>query len=43
VDAMAAAFQGRGGQLVRRHLSPEAARALEEAVAGAPPASQRTS
>jgi hypothetical protein len=36
VDAMAAAFEDRGGQLVRRHLSPEAARALEAAVAGRP-------
>jgi uncharacterized membrane protein len=36
VDAMAAAFEHRGGQLVRRHLSPEAARALEAAVAGRP-------
>jgi uncharacterized membrane protein len=37
-DAMVAAFEGHGGQLVRRHLSPEAARALEAAVAGSPPA-----
>ena len=37
-DAMVAAFEGRGGQLVRRHLSSEAARALEAAVAGSPPA-----
>lgn len=36
VDAMAAAFEGRGGRLVRRHLSAEAARALEAAVAGRP-------
>jgi uncharacterized membrane protein len=36
VDAMATAFQGRGGQLVRRHLSADAARALEAAVAGRP-------
>ena len=36
VDAMAAAFEGRGGQLVRRHLSADAARALEAAVEGRP-------
>jgi uncharacterized membrane protein len=36
VDAMAAAFEGRGGRLVRRHLSPDAASALEAAVAGSP-------
>jgi uncharacterized membrane protein len=36
VDAMAAAFDGRGGQLVRRHLSAEAARAFEAAVTGRP-------
>jgi uncharacterized membrane protein len=38
VDAMAAAFEGHGGRLVRRSLSPEAARALEAAVAGSPTA-----
>jgi uncharacterized membrane protein len=38
VDAMVAAFEGHGGQLVRRHLTTEAARALEAAVAGRPPA-----
>jgi uncharacterized membrane protein len=38
VDAMVAAFEGRGGELVRRSLSAEAARALEAAVAGSPPA-----
>jgi uncharacterized membrane protein len=38
VDAMAAAFEGHGGRLVRRSLSPEAARALEAAVAGSPSA-----
>jgi uncharacterized membrane protein len=36
VDAMVAAFEGRGGQVIRRHLSTEAARALEAAVAGRP-------
>ena len=36
VDAMAAAFDGHGGELTRRHLSAEAARALEAAVAGRP-------
>ena len=36
VDAMVAAFDGRGGRLVRHHLSPDAARALELAVAGRP-------
>ena len=38
VDAMVSAFEGRGGRLVRRHLSREAARALEDAVAGRPSA-----
>jgi uncharacterized membrane protein len=38
VDAMAAAFEGHGGTLVRRSLTPEAARALEAAVAGSPKA-----
>ena len=37
VDAMVAAFKGRGGRLVRHHLTPEAAQALEAAVAGRPP------
>lgn len=36
VDTMVAAFEGRGGRLVRHHLSPEAASALEGAVAGSP-------
>jgi uncharacterized membrane protein len=36
VDAMVAAFDGHGGRLVRHHLSPDAARALEAAVAGRP-------
>ena len=36
VDAMAAAFEGHGGRLVRRRLSAEAARELELAVAGSP-------
>ncbi|HSD80975.1 MAG TPA: DUF1269 domain-containing protein, partial [Solirubrobacteraceae bacterium] len=39
VDAMASAFEGRGGRLIRRHLSAGAARALEAAVAGRPLAS----
>ena len=38
VDAMVAAFEGHGGRLVRHHLSPEQARALEGAVAGRPAA-----
>jgi uncharacterized membrane protein len=37
VDAMVAAFEGRGGRLVRHHLSPETAQELEGAVAGSPP------
>ena len=37
IDAMVAAFEGRG-RPVRHHLSPEAAKALEGAVAGSPPA-----
>jgi uncharacterized membrane protein len=36
VDSMIAAFEGRGGRLVRHHLSPQAARGLEDAVAGSP-------
>jgi uncharacterized membrane protein len=36
VDAMAAAFEGRGGELIRRHLSVGAARAFEAAVVGRP-------
>jgi len=36
VDAMISAFEGHGGRLVRHHLSPEGARALEEAVVGSP-------
>lgn len=43
VDAMVSALEGHGGRLVRHHLSPEDAKALEEAVAedptAAPPAS----
>jgi hypothetical protein len=35
VDAMVAAFEGRG-RPVRHHLSPQAAQALEGAVAGRP-------
>jgi uncharacterized membrane protein len=38
VDAMVAAFDGGDGRLVRHHLSPEEAQALELAVAGRPPA-----
>jgi uncharacterized membrane protein len=41
VDAMVAAFEGHGGRLVRHHLSPEEARALEGAVAGRPGARPR--
>jgi uncharacterized membrane protein len=36
VDAMAAAFAGRGGQIIRRHLSADAARAFEAAVQARP-------
>lgn len=36
VDAMVAAFAGRGGRLVRHHLSPQEAQALEGAVVGRP-------
>ena len=36
VDAMVTAFEGHGGRLVRHHLSPEGAQALEEAVVGRP-------
>lgn len=36
VDAMAAAFEGSRGRLVRHHLSADAALALEQAVAGSP-------
>jgi uncharacterized membrane protein len=35
-DAMVAAFEGRGGRLVRHHLSADAAQTLEAAVAGRP-------
>ena len=38
VDAMVAAFEGRGGHLVRHHLSSEEAQALEGAVVGRPTA-----
>ncbi len=38
VDAMVEAFEGHGGELVRRHLTPKAAKAFEAAVAGSPPA-----
>jgi uncharacterized membrane protein len=37
-DAMIAAFDGSGGRLVRHHLSPQEAQALQSAVAGRPPA-----
>ena len=36
VDAMVTAFEGHGGRLVRHHLSPEGAQALEAAVVGRP-------
>ena len=36
VDAMVAAFEGRGGRLVRHHLAAQAAQALESAVVGRP-------
>ena len=36
VDAMVAALDGHGGRLIRHHLAPEAALALEDAVAGHP-------
>jgi uncharacterized membrane protein len=36
VDAMVATLADSGGRLVRHHLTPDAARALEAAVAGAP-------
>ena len=36
VDSMVAAFEGQGGRLVRHHLTPQAAQALEDAVAGRP-------
>ncbi|MDA0160417.1 DUF1269 domain-containing protein [Solirubrobacter ginsenosidimutans] len=36
VDAMIAVLEGSGGRLVRHHLTPDAALALEAAVAGAP-------
>ena len=36
VDAMVALFADRDGKVVRHHLSPEAARSLEDAVAGRP-------
>jgi uncharacterized membrane protein len=36
VDAMIAALEGQGGRLVRHHLTPDAALALEAAVAGDP-------
>jgi uncharacterized membrane protein len=42
VDAMVAAFEGRGGRLVRHRLSPQAAQALEGAVVGRPRVSPPT-
>jgi uncharacterized membrane protein len=39
VDAMVAALEGTRGRLVRHTLTPEAAQALEDAVADSPPAS----
>ena len=38
VDEMVAAFGGEEGTLVRHYLSPEAAKVLEDAVSGSPPA-----
>jgi uncharacterized membrane protein len=38
VDAMIAAFEGRGGRLVRHQLAPEGAQLLEAAVADSPSA-----
>jgi len=38
IDAMVSALEGRGGRLVRHHLSVEEAKALEDAVAGDPEA-----
>ncbi len=38
VDAMVGALEGRGGRLVRHHLSDVEAKALEDAVAGDPEA-----
>ena len=38
IDAMVGALEGRGGRLVRHHLSVEEAKALEDAVAGDPEA-----
>jgi hypothetical protein len=35
---MVAALDGQGGRLVRHRLTPEAAQALDDAVAGSPPA-----
>jgi uncharacterized membrane protein len=42
VDAMVAAFEGRGGRLVRHRLSPQATQALEGAVVGRPRVSPST-
>jgi uncharacterized membrane protein len=36
IDAMVVAFEGRGGRVIRHQLSPEGARAFEDAVAGRP-------
>lgn len=36
VDAMVDALEGHGGRVVRHHLEPETARALEDAVAASP-------
>jgi len=40
VDAMVEALEGHDGALVRRTLTPDAARALEDAVAASPPAAE---
>jgi uncharacterized membrane protein len=42
VDEMIAALDGHGGRLVRHHLTPDAARGLEAAVAGDPRATPWT-
>jgi uncharacterized membrane protein len=41
-DAMIRTLDGHGGRLVRHHLTPDAAKALEDAVAGHPRVGPRT-
>ena len=41
VDAMIEAFEGRGGRLVRHHMSAQAGQALQDAVVGHPRARPR--